>query len=491
MTSFHNSAASPALILHAEKERRRRERERGPKVKAPALSEFVEGTTRHTLDVWQHDLCARLETLAYTTGRRILIAAPPQFGKSIIVSQRFPAWLLGQWPMHRIKLACYNITHATKFGRIVRDLMWSHEFSAMFPSGELTVPRLSSGEEWSTQARLDLRDSQPSFKSLGLATGFVGQGADTLIIDDPYASPNDAYSEIINSRVHSFWSDTAKPRLNDDTNVVVMFHRYTENDLAGWLLEQEPDDWELIRYAAVADGDYTHPVTERLYPDPLSRPEGERLSPRRSESWYVEQEKNGFIWLSQFQGRPSAKEGSFFKVGMMKVEPAAPVGLRMCRGWDLAATEGGGDFTAGVKVGKAPDGTWWILDVKRGQWGADLVENELRETTKDDGNTVRIALPQDPGQAGKKQAIQLTRMLAGFPVQAEPISGDKETRAFNFAAQVNAGNVRIIQGTWNKAFIEELRAFPMGSHDDQVDAVSDAFNRLASVGTVKFGNLRI
>jgi predicted phage terminase large subunit-like protein len=479
-------------MLLAEKERRRRARaQQAGSIKAPRMAEFVEKTTRHTLDDWQHDLCQRLESLATTTGRRILIAAPPQFGKSIIVSQRFPAWLLGQKPEHRIKLACYNITHATKFGRVVRDLMWSEEFKSLFPSSGLTVPRLSSAEEWSTATRLELRDSQPSFKALGLQTGFVGQGADTLIVDDPYASPQEAYSEIINSKVHSFWSDTAKPRLNDDTNVVVMFHRYTENDLAGWLMEQEPDQWELIRYAAIADGDYVHPATEKVYPDPLSRVEGQPLSPRRSESWYAEQEANGFVWLSQFQGRPSAKEGSFFKVGMMRVETAAPVGLRMCRGWDLAATQGAGDFTAGVKIGKAPDGSWWVVDVKRGQWGADLVESELLQTAKLDGNTVKIALPQDPGQAGKKQAQQLTRMLAGFPVAAEPISGDKEIRAFNFAAQVNAGNVRLISAPWNKALIEELRAFPMGTHDDQVDAVSDAFNRLAGTSPVSFGRLRM
>jgi predicted phage terminase large subunit-like protein len=464
-------------------------------IKPPRMAEFVEKTTRHTLDDWQHDLCRRLETLATTTGRRILIAAPPQFGKSIIVSQRFPAWLLGQKPMHRIKLACYNITHATKFGRVVRDLMWSEEFKGLFPSTGLTVPRLSSAEEWSTAARHELRDSQPSFKALGLQTGFVGQGADTLIVDDPYASPQEAYSQIINEKVHSFWSDTAKPRLNDDTNVVVMFHRYTENDLAGWLMEQEPDEWELIRYSAVADGDYTHPATERTYPDPLARAEGQHLSPRRSQQWYAEQEKNSFVWLSQFQGRPTAKEGSFFKVTNLTTEPAAPIGLRVCRGWDLAATENAGDFTAGVKLGKAPDGSWWVLDVARGQWGADTVEKQLREVAKADGNTVKIALPQDPGQAGKKQAQQLTRMLAGFPVAAEAISGDKETRAFNcafnFAAQVNAGNVRLVTGLWNKAFIEELRAFPMGTHDDQVDAVSDAFNKLAGTQPVTFGRFRM
>ena len=288
------------------------------------LSQFVSATTNYTLDDWQEDLCRRLQSLATTTGRRLLIAAPPQFGKSVIVSQRFPAWYLAQHPTARIKLACYNITHATKFSLIVRNLVESPEYAAMFPERELRLPKVTTGENWSNLARLRLRDAQPSFGALGLATGFVGNSADLLIIDDPYASPDQAYSETINAKVHSFWSDTAKPRLNEKTNVVVMFHRYQEYDLAGWLMEQEPDEWELIRYSAIADGDFKHPVTERVYSDPLGRAEGEKLSHRYSDEWLARQAQNSFVWLSQFQGRPSAKGGLFFKAEWFEIVGAVP-----------------------------------------------------------------------------------------------------------------------------------------------------------------------
>src|SRR5678815_1420856 len=122
------------------------------------LDSFVETTTRHRLDLWQRHLCGVLSGLAKSKGRRLLIAAPPQAGKSIIVSQRFPAWLVAQKPTHRIKLACYNITHAARFGRIVRDLMQSGEYAAMFPNPGLRLPTVASTEEWSTSARRSLRD---------------------------------------------------------------------------------------------------------------------------------------------------------------------------------------------------------------------------------------------------------------------------------------------------------------------------------------------
>lgn len=452
-----------------------------------SLKEFAERTTNHKLDEWQIDLCSRLETLATLTGQRWLIHAPPQAGKSILLSQRFPAWLLTRKPSHRIKLACYNITHATRFGRIVRDLMQADDFISMFPNPELRLPKIASAEEWSTVARMKTRDSQPSFKALGLATGFVGQGADTLLIDDPYASPDEAYSALINARVHSFWTDTTKPRLNDETNVVVMFHRYTENDLAGFLMDSEPGRWQLIRYAAIADGDYVHAPTGQRFPDPIGREDGEPFSKRFSATWYAEKQENSYTWLSQFQGRPSAKEGSFFKVGKLEIVDAAPAGLRTVRAWDLAASTNKGDYTAGVKMGRGADGLFYVLDVQRGQWSPDDRNATMRQTAAIDGIGCKIRLAQDPGQAGVDQVQMLTRMLAGHSVRAERVSGAKEVRADGFAAQVNAGNVRMVKAAWNAAFIEELRAFPLGKHDDAVDASADAFAELTLTGEFSQG----
>lgn len=451
------------------------------------LAKFVELTTNHRLDLWQLDLCKRLETLSWTTGRRLAIHAPPQAGKSIIVSQRFPAWLLARKPRHRIKLACHNVTHATRFGRIVRDLMQSDEFAGLFPDPGLRLPGMCSAEEWSTDARLRSRDSQPSFKALGLATGFVGQGADTLIIDDPYASPEEAYSQVINAKVHSFWTDTARPRLNDSTNVVVMFHRYTENDLAGFLLENEPDEWEMVRYPAEADGDYSHPATGKVYQDPMRRPQGEMLSQRYSEAWYAKQRENAHVWLSQFQGRPTSKEGAFFKADRLEIVDANLVGVmerlgdfKSCRAWDLGASPNKGDYTVGVRMTKDLKGGLIITDVIRGQWAPDDRNRVMLQTAQMDGKKTTIRLPQDPGQAGVDQVLAMTRLLAGFRVRIERPTGAKETRADGFATQVNGGNVKLVQGVWNRPFIEELRSFPVGKHDDQVDAASDAFQELVT-----------
>ncbi len=57
-------------------------------------------------------------------------------------------------------------------------------------------------------------------------------------------------------------------------------------------------------------------------------------------------------------------------------------------------------------------------------------------------------------------------------------TGSKETRAMALASQAEAGNVKLVRGEWNEAFLAELENFPQGSHDDQVDAAAGAFNEI-------------
>lgn len=359
--------------------------------------------------------------------------------------------------------------------------MQSGEFATMFPNPGLRLPTIASTEEWSTAARKELRDGQPSFKALGLSTGFVGQGVDTLIIDDPYASPQDAYSPIVNATTHGFWSDTAKPRLNDDTNVVVMFHRYTESDLAGWLMEREPDEWELIRYSAIADGDYVHPDTGKVYPDPLGRQDGERFSPRFSDEWYETQQQNTFIWLSQFQGRPSAREGGMFKIHQLPIVDVAPAEAKRIRYWDLGGSDSKkADYTVGCLMSATKDGLFYIEDVKRGQWSPGERNEHIRTTCEADreqfGN-VATWIEKVPG-LGIEVIDNLVRYLAGYAVHTEMAKNDKVTRADPLASQCEAGNVKVVRGPWNAAFRNELTSFPFGKNDDQVDGASGAFSKL-------------
>lgn len=103
------------------------------------------------------------------------------------------------------------------------------------------------------------------------------------------------------------------------------------------------------------------------------------------------------------------------------------------------------------------------------------IQNAIKNTASQDGHSVRIGIEQDPGQAGVSEADYLIRMLQGHFVKAIKATKDKVTRSLPVSSQAEAGNIKIVQASWNEAFLRELENFPEGSHDDIVDALSGAF----------------
>lgn len=165
--------------------------------------------------------------------------------------------------------------------------------------------------------------------------------------------------------------------------------------------------------------------------------------------------------------------------------PPAGVRLRMVRYWDKAATPGGGAYTAGVLMGRTDDGRYWVLDVVRGQWSAGERDRIILQTAQLDrlrGHVIHW-FEQEPGSGGKESGENSIRLLAGFEVYVETVSGKgaKITRAMPYSSQVEAGNVSVLIADWTDAYVGELAAFPSGSYMDQVDASSGAFNRLAAM----------
>jgi predicted phage terminase large subunit-like protein len=177
--------------------------------------------------------------------------------------------------------------------------------------------------------------------------------------------------------------------------------------------------------------------------------------------------------------RPAA--GLVFPRHCAAIVPALPGDVvAWVRAWDLAATPPTPDnpspnATAGVKMGKRANGRYVIADVRHMRVAAHEVRTAVRNTAAGDGRGVRICVPEDPGQAGKEQALSYVAMLAGYSVYRRRPSKDKITRSEPFAAQWQAENVDVVAGPWTDAFLGELEGFPDIEHDDQVDAAADAF----------------
>ena len=188
----------------------------------------------------------------------------------------------------------------------------------------------------------------------------------------------------------------------------------------------------------------------------------------------------------EVEGEFVKPEGALAQRHWFEVVDAVPVDAKRARFWDFAATakkltSDDPDYTAGIKLA-VKDGTYYVEHVTRQRLEPADLERLVLQTAQADGTMAAVGLEQEPGASGKAMAASYVRMLAGWNVKASPATGDKVSRAMPWLAQAQAGNIKILRASWNEAWLDEVEAFPVGAHDDQVDATSGAFNMLASSG---------
>jgi predicted phage terminase large subunit-like protein len=413
-------------------------------------------------------LCRELQAVADGKTRRLMVNLPPGSAKSTYGSKLFPGWYMARRPRANIIGASNTGTLAEQFSRAAMGLVRDNHDLLSIGLGRENV------ELWDVS-------NGSTYRAAGVGAAIAGQRADLALIDDPTRSRADAESETVRESQWAWFTSDLRTRLKPSAAIVVIMTRWHMDDLGGRLLERQPGLWRVVSIPAIAgeEDPLGREPGEWLWSDDPAYPYGAEL-----QSVHAEFTAAGAMrdWAALYQQTPVAAEGALFKVGQIEVIDEAPTGTVWARGWDLAATKQTGtrnpDYTAGVKMGRAPSGRIVVGDVRRRQAGPEDVEALIVTTAADDGRIVRIGLPQDPGQAGKTQVLYLTRKLAGYRVDSSPESGDKATRAAPFASQVNVGNVALLRGDWNHAYRDELASFPNGMKDDQVDASSRAFSMI-------------
>lgn len=179
--------------------------------------------------------------------------------------------------------------------------------------------------------------------------------------------------------------------------------------------------------------------------------------------------------------------GGLFERGWFEIVDDAPANVPTVRYWDLAATEvkpgTDPDWTVGAKVSHK-DGITYVCDIRRVRAKPGDVERLVRQTAETDGRNVIVWLEQEPGSSGVNVIDHYRRnVLPEFAFYGDKVTGDKTERARPLSSAAQAGNVKLVRGAWNVAFLDEAEAFPQGSHDDQVDAVSGGRSKLATKAT--------
>jgi predicted phage terminase large subunit-like protein len=410
-------------------------------------------------------ICDALERVFRGECKRLIINIPPRYSKTELAVVNFMAWALGKVPDAEFIHTSYSGALATGNAWQTRELVQSEAYREIFPDTELRADS-AARHEWRTTAG-------GCVYAVGAGGTITGYGAGkhrpgfggAIIIDDPHKA-DEARSDVIRNGVIEWFQNTLESRKNGpDTPIILIMQRLHERDLAGWLLAGgNGEEWEHVCLPAITE------QGEALWPAKHSIADLRRM-----------QTAAPYTFAGQYQQAPNPGEGNIFKPDAIRVVDALPIDdeIDWVRGWDLAASVpkpgSDPDWTVGGRLGRGRSGRYYIADITRMRGGPDEVQATLKNTAERDGKVPRISIPQDPGQAGKTQVLHFTRLLEGYRVKASPETGDKVTRAEPLAAQVNVGNVVMLRAPWNDALVAEMRVFPNGTHDDQVDALSRAF----------------
>lgn len=399
--------------------------------------------------------------------RNLLIELPVRHGKSVTVARFFPAYVMGALPNTRVIVASYGESLAVKHSRAVRNLIASPMYRRVFPGVSLATD---------SQAK-DAWDLAPPHEggltAAGVGSGIAGLGANLIITDDLVSGRADAESATKRDSTWDWFTDDLLTRAEPRAAHVSIGTTWHLDDVHARIKRNEAQLWRIIRLPALAEDD-----------DPLGRAPGEALWPERFDVAALEEQRGrqgdyGFSAL--YQQRPIPSEGGLFKRAQFNIIHSLPADLDYaCRFWDLAmSSKTSADPTAGVCMAKTGSGRYVIVDVQRTrlEWGivGDLVEQTALQI---DGDSVRVGIEDVAFMTRAIQDLAKRPNMARYSITGYKPSKDKVTRALPFAARVNAGLVDVYQSSWTDAYLDELCSFPLGKHDDQVDATSGAYEML-------------
>jgi len=434
---------------------------------------------------WALDaICEHLEAVTAGDLTRLLMNVPPGSMKSLLCGVIWPAYEWGPrgLPHHRFIGTAHSQNLAVRDSMKCRRLIQSQWYQDRWPVA-LTDDQ---------NAKTKFENDKTGFREAMAFTSMTGSRGDRVILDDPISADNaNSDAELENARIT--FTETLPSRVNNERSaIVVIMQRLNERDTSGVILDKGlpyehlciPMRFEVERRCVTGIG----------WSDPRSEDGELMFADRFPEASVAELEATlgSYASAGQLQQRPAPRGGGMFPVDRFEVTDFPPEPkqiLRSVRYWDKAGTQGGGAYTAGVLMHKLKDGRFCVEDVRRGQWAALNREQKITQTAASDGYGVKIWVEQEPGSGGKESAESTVRSLSGYTAHADRVTGDKQTRADPYAAQVQAGNVLLVRGAWNMEFMDEHEVFPSGKYKDQVDAAAGAFMKLASVTTADYAVL--
>lgn len=483
-------------LIHQEMARREMARRRLVYYTQQMMPEYQPG--------WFHqDLCRRLEKFMRDCEEerspRLIVAVPPRHGKTKLASDMFPSWVLGKHPDWPLILASYNQDLPLDNSRNVRDRLNSQVHQAIFPDARVR-PDAKGVEYWKTT-------KDGGIKAVGVGGGLTGFGGKILIADDLIKDAEAAGSDLILKNTWDWYQMVFRSRLAPGGGILLIGTRWHWNDPSGRAIEidqeafkagvpeYERENWDIISYPALAEGDEYLMRDGTIQTDPeggaenavrLLRNKGGALHPERypvSELRKIRNVLTPTNWSALYQQQPTPEEGSFFVRDNFTYRWLDKAYLPLCRIFITADYAIGkkqrNDYTVLGVFALDSDDNLWVLDIRRGRWGTFEIAQNIVALVKlwkpevyagEQGQLHHAVWPVVEKEL-KKERLSVAVDETLVPVQ------DKETRARPLQARTQQRKLFFSFDGHTKPEIyesaeRELLQFPNGAHDDIVDMLA-------------------
>jgi predicted phage terminase large subunit-like protein len=386
--------------------------------------------------------------------KRLIIAMPPRYLKSVTVSIAFPAFLLGHDPSLKIIAASYAESLAAAHSNEFRRLIQSDAYKRLFPKTRVDPAKNTETEVRTTAGGLRFATS--------VGGALTGRGGQLIIIDDPL-KPDEAawYEKTVTSRLDH----------KGEGAIILVMQRLHVDDLAGHLLEA--GGWDYLGLPAIAEIEEAIPLTrDRVH----TRRPGELLFPARESMAVLDQlkrEMGSYAFSAQYQQEPVPLGGGLIKWDWFRFydeDKLPPYPHEIVISWDTASKSTQlADYSVGTVWARYGDNCA-LLDVVRGKYAFPELRRIVISTAAKYQH--RKILIEDVGSG---TALAQVLRAEGLPVDAIRPFGDKVMRMSAQTARIEEGRVFLPKSApWLKALRDELVAFPHGKHDDQVDSIAQA-----------------
>lgn len=404
---------------------------------------------------------------------QLIFCMPPRHGKTELATKRMGAWYSGRHPAHNIAVASYSDTMAEDMGGDTRAIIATPQFRQVFPEYKLRRGGNSkSNLETTAGGRLVF---------VGRGGALTGRGAHLLLIDDLFKDHEEARSQAVRDQAWNWFTKVAMTRRMGKKLVIITMTRWHSDDIIGRLTDPENPNynaieakkWKIIRLPAIAEDD-----------DPLGRASGEALWPDGPDKFdldFLQSQMRldplGFAAL--YQQRPTVADGVLFRrenIGFYRRSELPDELTIYCASDHALGQRQRNDKTVLLKVGVDRLNNIYLLDCYWERAPTDRVVEAM--LTMAGGNMKPLLWWAGQDHITKSIGPFLyTRMAETRTyvniVEVPPVGGNKEQRAQAIAGRVAMGMVHFPKDAlWTERAINELLAFPNGTHDDFVDALA-------------------